>query len=146
MMSWYGWYGGVLVLHIVSVISWMAGLLYTPRLFVYHSMTAPHSETAQTFEVMERKLLHAITIPAMIATFLFGAILVSEIGLSGQGWLHAKLFLVACLALYTGFLEKWRRDFVTGRPMPSTRFFRMINEVPAVLMIGIVALVVLKPF
>jgi len=143
MMSWYG---GVLVLHIVSVISWMAGLLYTPRLFVYHSMTAPHSETSATFEVMERKLLHGITVPAGIATFLFGGILASEIGLSGQGWLHAKLFLVMLLAVYTGMLEKWRRDFVTGRPVPSTRFFRMINEVPAVLMIGIVALVVLKPF
>jgi putative membrane protein len=143
MMSWYG---GVLVLHIVSVISWMAGLLYTPRLFVYHSMTAPHSETAATFEVMERKLLHAITIPAGIATFLFGSILASEIGLSGQGWLSAKLFLVLLLAIYTGMLEKWRRDFVTGRPVPSTRLFRMINEIPAVLMIGIVALVVLKPF
>lgn len=143
MMSWYG---GVLVLHIVSVISWMAGLLYCPRLFVYHSMTAPHSETSSTFEVMERKLLHAITIPAGVATLFFGGILASEIGLSGQGWLHAKLFLVLCLVVYTGLLEKFRRDFVTGRPVPSTRFFRMINEVPAVLMIGIVALVVLKPF
>lgn len=143
MMSWYG---GVLVLHIVSVISWMAGLLYTPRLFVYHSMTAPHSETAHTFEVMERKLLHAITIPAGIATVFFGAILASEIGLAGQGWLAAKLCLVFLLVVYTGLLEKWRRDFVTGRPLPSTRSFRMINEVPAVLMIGIVALVVLKPF
>ena len=143
MMSWYG---VVLVLHIVSVISWMAGLLYTPRLFVYHTMTAPHSETAQTFEVMERKLLKAITFPAMIAAFLFGGILASEIGLSGQGWLHAKLGLVFCLFVYTCLLEKWRRDFVTGRAMPSTRFFRMINEIPAVLMIGIVALVVLKPF
>jgi putative membrane protein len=124
----------------------MAGLLYTPRLFVYHSMTAPHSETADTFEVMERKLLHAITIPAAIATFLFGGLLASEIGLSGQGWLHAKIFLVVLLALYTGMLEKWRRDFVTGRPVPSTRFFRAINEIPALLMIAIVALVVLKPF
>jgi putative membrane protein len=143
MMSWYG---GVLVLHIVSVISWMAGLLYAPRLFVYHSMTAPHSETAHTFEVMERKLIHAITIPAGIATFLFGGILASEIGLSGQGWLHVKIALVLGLAVYTVMLEKWRRDFVTGRPLPSTRFFRVINEIPAVLMIVIVALVVLKPF
>ncbi len=143
MMSWYG---AVLVLHIVSVISWMAGLLYCPRLFVYHSMTAHHSETSDTFEVMERKLLHAITIPAAFATFLFGGALASEIGLSGQGWLHAKIVLVLCLAGYTAMLEKWRRDFVTGRPVPTTRFFRVINEVPAVLMIGIVALVVLKPF
>jgi len=143
MMSWYG---GVLVLHIVSVMSWMAGLLYCPRLFVYHSMTAPQSETSATFEVMERKLLHAITIPADAASVIFGGLLASEIGLSGQGWLHAKLVLVVCLIVYTGLLEKWRRDFITGRPLPSTRSFRMINEVPAVLMVGIVALVVLKPF
>jgi len=103
MMSWYG---GILVLHIVSVISWMAGLLYCPRLFVYHSMTAPNSETSATFDVMERKLLHGITIPAGIATFLFGGLLASEIGLSGQGWLWAKLVLVLCLAVYTGMLEK----------------------------------------
>ena len=140
------WYGGVLVLHIVSVMSWMAGLLYCPRLFVYHSMQKRDSETARTFEVMERKLLRAITIPAGIATFLFGGILASEIGLSGQGWLHVKIGLVLVLAGYTVLLEKWRRDFVTGRPVPSTRFFRMINEVPALLMIAIVALVVLKPF
>ncbi len=140
------WYGIVLVLHIVSVISWMAGLLYCPRLFVYHSMQDRTSETARTFEVMERKLLKAITIPAAVATFLFGGILVSEIGLSGQGWLHAKIGLVLLLAGYTVMLEKWRRDFVTGRTVPTTRFFRMINEVPALLMIAIVALVVLKPF
>jgi putative membrane protein len=95
---------------------------------------------------MERKLLHAITIPAATASVIFGGLLASEIGLSGQGWLHAKLFLVVCLIVYTGLLEKWRRDFITGRPLPSTRSFRMINEVPAVLMVVIVALVVLKPF
>ena len=143
MMSWYG---AVLVLHIVSVISWMAGLLYMPRLFVYHSQVAMDSEPAKIFQVMERKLLHAITIPAACATFLFGGLLASEIGLSGQGWLAAKLGLVLLLAGYTVGLEKWRRDFITGRNLPSTRFFRLINEIPAVLMIAIVALVVLKPF
>jgi putative membrane protein len=143
MMSWYG---GILVLHIVSVISWMAGLLYMPRLFVYHSQVAIDSEPAKIFQVMERKLLHAITIPAAIATFLFGGLLASEIGLSGQVWLAAKLGLVLVLAGYTVMLEKWRRDFITGLNLPSTRFFRVINEIPAVLMIVIVALVVLKPF
>jgi len=143
MMSWYG---GILVLHIVSVISWMAGLLYAPRLFVYHTQVAADSETAKTFQVMERKLLHAITIPAGVASVLFGGLLAGEIGLSGQGWLHAKMGLVLLLIGYTVMLEKWRRDFVTGRVMPSTRFFRVINEVPALLMIGIVSLVVLKPF
>lgn len=140
------WYGIILVLHIVSVISWMAGLLYMPRLFVYHSMVAPDSEPAKIFQVMERKLLHGITIPAGIATFLFGGMLASQISLSGQSWLFVKFGLVLVLAGYTVMLGKWRRDFVTGRAMPSTRFFRMINEIPAVLMIAIVALVVLKPF
>lgn len=140
------WYGILLVLHIVSVISWMAGLLYMPRLFVYHSMVAPDSEPAKIFQVMERKLLHGITIPAGIATFLFGGSLASEISLSGQSWLFVKLGLVLVLVGYTVMLAKWRRDFVTGRATPSTRFFRMINEIPAVLMIAIVALVVLKPF
>ena len=140
------WYGIILVLHIVSVISWMAGMLYMPRLFVYHSMVAPDSEPAKIFQVMERKLLFGITIPAGIATFLFGGILASEISLSGQSWLFVKMGLVLVLAAYTLMLEKWRRDFVTGRGTPSTRFFRVINEIPAVLMIAIVALVVLKPF
>ena len=140
------WYGVILVLHLVSVISWMAGLLYMPRLFVYHSMVAIDSEPAKIFQVMERKLLFGITIPAGIATFLFGGILASWISLSGQSWLFVKMGLVLVLVGYTVGLEKWRRDFVTGRRLPSTRFFRMINEIPAVLMIAIVALVVLKPF
>ncbi len=140
------WYGGILVLHIVSVISWMAGLLYMPRLFVYHRQVAVESESAKIFQVMERKLLHAITIPAGIATFLFGGLLAGEIGLAGQGWLTVKVGLVLVLAGYTVCLEKWRRDFVTGRNLPSSRFFRVINEIPALLMIAIVALVVLKPF
>lgn len=140
------WYGIILVLHIVSVISWMAGMLYMPRLFVYHSMVPRQSEPAKIFQVMERKLLFGITIPAGIASILFGGILASAISLSGQSWLFVKMGLVLVLAGYTLMLEKWRRDFVTGRAVPSTRFFRVINEIPAVLMIAIVALVVLKPF
>jgi len=140
------WYGIILVLHIVSVISWMAGLLYMPRLFVYHSMVARDSEPAKMFQVMERKLLFGITIPAGIATILFGGMLASAISLSGQSWLFAKMGLVLILVGYTVLLERWRRDFVTGRAVPTTRSFRMINEIPAVLMIAIVALVVLKPF
>lgn len=140
------WYGIILVLHIVSVISWMAGMLYMPRLFVYHTMVARESEAAKMFMVMERKLLFGITIPAGIATFLFGGMLAGEISLSGQSWLFVKVGLVLALAAYTVLLEKWRRDFVTGRDVPSERSFRVINEIPAILMIVIVALVVLKPF
>jgi putative membrane protein len=141
-----GWYGVILVLHIVSVISWMAGLLYLPRLFVYHCQVQPDSDTAKLFTVMERKLLHAITVPAAVAAWIFGLALVSQIGLSGQGWLHAKLGLVLLLTGYTVMAERWRRAFSRGKYPGSERFFRMVNEIPAVLMIFIVALVILKPF
>jgi putative membrane protein len=141
-----GWFGAVVVAHIVSVISWMAGLLYLPRLFVYHSGVSPESDTSALFKVMERRLLHAITMPAAVAAWLFGLLLVSQIGLAGQGWLHAKLGLVLVLTAYTLLLEQWRRQFAVGVVPHSTRFFRMINEIPAVLMIFIVALVILKPF
>jgi len=141
-----GWYGGVLVAHIVAVISWMAGLLYLPRLFVYHCQVAPDSDTAKLFTVMERKLLHAITVPAAVASWLFGLTLASQIGLSGQGWLHAKIGLVLLLTGYTLLAEKWRRAFALGNYPGTERFFRMVNEIPAVLMIFIVALVILKPF
>jgi putative membrane protein len=140
-----GWYQGVLVAHIVAVISWMAGLLYLPRLFVYHCGVAPDSETSSLFRVMERRLLHAITIPAAIAAWIFGGLMVSQLGLS-QGWIHVKLTLVVLLTAYTVLLEKWRRDFSRGKVFHSERFFRIVNEVPAVLMIVIVAMVVLKPF
>jgi putative membrane protein len=141
-----GWYGGLLVAHIVAVISWMAGVLYLPRLYVYHCTVAADSDTAQLFNVMERRLLHAITIPAAVAAWLFGGALISQIGLSGQGWLHGKLGLVLILSGYTLMMEKWRRAFAAGKYPHSERFFRIVNEIPAVLMIGIVALVILKPF
>ena len=140
------WYGVIVVLHIVAIISWMAGLLYMPRLFVYHGQVAPDSDSSRLFKVMERKLLHAITIPAMVAAWVFGLTLAAQISLSGQGWLHAKLGLVLLLTGYTVTLEKWRRDFFVGRHPRSERFFRVINEIPAVLMIFIVGLVILKPF
>jgi putative membrane protein len=141
-----GWYGVVLVLHVVAVISWMAGVLYLPRLYVYHCQVGPDSDTARLFQVMERKLLHAITIPAGLAAWLFGLTMTAQIGLSGQGWLHAKLALVLGLTAYTLMLERWRRAFVRGAYPHSERFFRIVNEIPALLMIVIVSLVVLKPF
>lgn len=140
------WYGGIVVAHIVSVISWMAGMLYLPRLFVYHCQVAPDSETSLLFKVMERRLLHGITIPAAIAAWLFGGLLVAQIGLAGQGWLHCKLGLVLLLSAYTAMMEKWRRGFAAGDYPHGEKFFRLVNEIPAVLMILIVALVILKPF
>lgn len=141
-----GIYGGLLVVHILAVISWMAGLLYTPRLFVYHTQVAADSEAGKLFQVMERKLLHAITFPACIVAWIFGGAMAMQIGLEGQGWLHAKLGLVVMMTGYTVWMEKLRRDFAAGRNCHSQKFYRVINELPAIFMIGIVALVVLKPF
>ena len=141
-----GWEGGLLAAHIIAVISWMAGLLYTPRLFVYHCQVPAQSEQAALFKVMERRLLHAITMPAAVLSWLFGLGLVARIGLAGNGWLHGKLALVVALTLFTGFLEKWRRDFAADRNRHPAKFFRIVNELPTVLMIAIVVLVVMKPF
>ncbi len=135
-------------LHIIAVISWMAGLLYLPRLYVYHCGVAPGSEASETFKVMERKLLRYIMNPAMIATFVFGIGLIWMLspGIWSQGWLHAKLTLVAALAVMHGMMAKWRRDFEQDRNRRPARFFRWMNEVPTLLMIGIVILAVIKPF
>jgi putative membrane protein len=140
------WFGALVVGHIVSVIAWMAGALYLPRLFVYHCGVADDSETAQLFKIMERRLLFAITVPAAISAWIFGLALVSRIGLAGQGWLHAKLALVVGLSVYTAWLDKWRRALASGKNRHSARFFRAFNELPTILMIFIVALVILKPF
>jgi putative membrane protein len=135
-------------LHTISFIAWMAGLLYLPRLYVYHCQQAVGSQASETFKVMERRLLRAIMNPAMIATFLFGGILIWYLGAEAwsMGWLHAKLTLVVALAAVHGMMAKWRKDFALDRNTRSETFYRVANEVPTVLMIGIVILAVLKPF
>lgn len=132
--------------HVIAVISWMAGLLYMPRLFVYHTQVAPGSEASELFKVMERRLMHAITIPAGAVSWALGLTMVSEIGLAGQGWLHAKLALVVGMTVVNVLLERWRLGFLHDRNTHPTRFYRIANEVPTLLMIGIVLLVVTKPF
>lgn len=132
-------------LHIISVIAWMAGMLYLPRLFVYHTKAQKGGELDETLKIMERKLLRIIINPAMILTFVFGFWLVYYIGFSG-GWLHAKLFLVVLLSAFHGFLAKCRKDFEKGENKKSEKFYRIINEIPTLLMIIIIFLVVLKPF
>lgn len=132
--------------HVMAVISWMAGLFYMPRLFVYHSQAAAGSDTSELFKVMERRLMFAITVPAGVLSWILGLLMVSEIGLAGNGWLHAKLTLVVLLTAFTGFMEKWRRDFAADRNSRPQRFYRMANEIPTLLMIGIVILVIVKPF
>jgi putative membrane protein len=134
--------------HIIAVIAWMAGLLYLPRLFVYHAMSKTGSEQSETFKVMERRLLRYITTPAMLAAWIFGLILAFSplIDWSKDGWFHAKLVLVVVLSGFSGLLAKWTKDFAADRNTRSPRFYRIVNEVPTVLMILIVILVVVRPF
>ena len=134
--------------HIIAVIAWMAGVLYLPRLFVYHAASKPGSEQSETFKIMERRLLRYITTPAMVAAWVFGLILAFSplIDWSKDGWFHAKLLFVLILSGFTGLLAKWTREFATDRNTRSVRFYRIANEVPTLLMIAIVILVVVRPF
>ncbi len=133
-------------LHIIAVIAWMAGLLYLPRLFVYHSQQKAGSEASETFKIMERKLLNYIMNPAMIAAWLFGLMLAGKIHAFSYPWFHVKLTLLVVLTGFHIMLGLWRRAFEADRNAKSERFFRYVNEVPTVLMILIVILVIVKPF
>jgi putative membrane protein len=135
-------------LHIISFISWMAGLLYLPRLFVYHCGVEAGSEASETFKVMERRLARAIMTPAMIASFVFGLALLLRKGFffSAGGWLHTKLVLVLALAGVHFLMLRWRREFAEDRNTRSAKFYRVINEVPTLIMIAVVILVMVKPF
>jgi protoporphyrinogen IX oxidase len=139
-------YDWIKALHVIAVIAWMAGMLYLPRLFVYHCEAEPGSRQSETFKVMERRLLRAIINPAMIAAWLLG------LGLAYWGewyafhWLQAKVALVLLLSAIHGLLARWVRDFAADRNQHSQKFYRIINEIPAILMIGIVILAVVKPF
>lgn len=133
-------------LHVMAVISWMAALLYLPRLMVYHCAAEKGSNQSETFKVMERRLLRLIATPAMIASWVTGLWLIFEAGLWRDGWLHGKLALVLGLSAVHGVNAKWVKDFAGDRNRRSARFYRIANEVPTVLMIGIVILVIVKPF
>jgi putative membrane protein len=139
-------YEWVKAFHIIAVIAWMAGMLYLPRLFVYHCEAEAGSRQSETFKVMERRLLKAIINPAMIATWLLGLWLAWLGGFAMAPWLHAKFALVLALSALHGFYVRWLRDFDRDQNRHSQRFFRIINEIPTVLMIAIVLLAVLKPF
>lgn len=148
-MEWlFGVYLWVKALHIISVVAWMAGLLYLPRLFVYHCAAPAGSAQSETFKMMERRLLRAIMNPAMIAAYLFGALLLLTPGVVdwAQGWIYGKLLLVALMTLFHHALARWRKAFAADLNRRSQRFFRMANEAPTILLIAIVILVVVKPF
>ncbi|HVC54357.1 MAG TPA: protoporphyrinogen oxidase HemJ [Stellaceae bacterium] len=141
-------YPWVKALHIISVIAWMAGLLYLPRLFVYHADVPPGSQRAAMLEVMERRLLRGIMLPAVVMTYLFGMLLAATPGIVDwqRGWIWMKLALVGVLTIFHLILAGWRRDFARGEYLHSARFFRVVNELPTIVMIAIVLLVVAKPF
>ncbi len=134
-------------LHLIAVISWMAGLLYLPRLYVYHADADKASELSETLKIMERKLLRLIMNPAMIAAFLFGALMLwANTDLLKMPWMHAKITLVVLMAGFHHALSRWRKAFVADANKHSHKFYRRVNEIPTLLMIAIVILVIAKPF
>ncbi len=132
--------------HIIAVISWMAGMLYLPRLFVYHTAAEPGSTQAKTFEVMEYRLLRYIMAPAMGLTWILGIALVWQGGWLTAGWLHVKLLAVVIMTILHVLLRRWTADFAAGRNTHTQKFYRIINEIPTILMIVIVIMAVVKPF
>ena len=146
--SVYLWLNAV---HVIAVIAWMAGMLYLPRLFVYHCKAEPGSQQSKTFKVMEHRLLTVIVNPAMVVVWAVGLWLAWEgpdlrYGWFASGWLLAKLVLVLALSGVHGYLSRWVRDFAADQNRHSEKFYRIINEVPTLLMIAIVLLVIIKPF
>jgi protoporphyrinogen IX oxidase len=149
LLAWWspsGLYLWVKALHVIAVIAWMAGMLYLPRLFVYHCDAEPGSRQSETFKVMEQRLLRIIINPAMVVTWVVGLWLAYEGGWLMAGWWHAKLVLVLGLSALHGMFSAWVRDFAADRNVRPARFYRAVNEAPTLLMIGIVVLAIVKPF
>ncbi|MDR3500644.1 MAG: protoporphyrinogen oxidase HemJ [Parvibaculum sp.] len=134
-------------LHVISVIFWMAGMAYLPRLFVYHAEAEAGSDKSETFKIMERRLLRGIINPAMIATIFFGGLIVmANTSVLEEGWFHAKLGLVVVMTALHGLFARWRKDFAADRNKHPARFYRIVNEAPPVLVVLIVILVIVQPF
>ena len=136
----------VKAIHIIAVIAWMAGMLYLPRLFVYHCDAEPGSAQANTFKLMERRLLQVIMLPALLVTWALGFWLVLQGGFLKDGWFHGKIALVLAMTALHGLFARWAAALERDRNPHSKKFYRIINEVVTVLLIGIVVLVVVKPF
>lgn len=132
--------------HVVAIIAWMAGMLYLPRLFVYHAEAGAGSPQAATFQVMERRLLKAIMLPAIIVVWITGIWLATQGGWWKAGWLHGKLLLVLLMSGVHGYLSVESKRLARGTSKRSSRDFRIINEVPTVLLVGIIIFAVVKPF
>lgn len=143
VLTYHGW---IRAFHIISVISWMAGLLYLPRIFVYHADAAKGSELSEIFKVMEKKLFRFIMNPAMILTWIFGGLLIYAYPyLVIDSWMHVKLSAVAFMTLFHHALGRWRTAFLKDENHHKASFFRKVNEIPTVLMIIIVIMVIVRP-
>lgn len=136
----------VKALHVISIIAWMAGLLYLPRLYIYHCQAQIGSNQSETFKVMERRLLRAIMNPAMIFSWIFGLWMLYSLDMWTEVWVHAKLTFVVLLTISHMFMAKWRKDFERDQNQRAETFYRIANEVPTALMIAIVIFVIVKPF
>ena len=144
MGDFYHW---VKAVHVIAIVAWMAGMLYLPRIFVYHAADAVDTATSETFKVMERRLLRAITTPAMIVSLISGAWLILMVPEHlSEVWLHAKIALVIVMVAVHGLLARHHRLFADDQNRQSSRYFRILNEVPTVLLIGIIILVIVRPF
>jgi putative membrane protein len=132
--------------HVIAVIAWMAGMLYLPRLFVYHAAAAPGSEQSETFKTMERRLLKFIMTPAMIVTWVLGIVLVLQGHFFGATWFHIKIVLVLAMTITHGLFSSWAHDFAHDRNPRSPKFYRIANEIPTAILIAIVILATVKPF
>ncbi len=140
-------YRWLMALHVISVIAWMAGLLYLPRLFVYHAEAAAGSDKSETFKIMERRLLRLIMNPAMIAAYVFGILMLLAPGRFdwSEGWIWVKAAMIVGLTVLHHLFGLWRKDFLADRNVRPARFYRLANEAPTILMIVLVIMVVVKP-
>ena len=133
-------------LHIIAVIAWMAGMLYLPRLFVYHAVATAGSESSETFKTMEHRLLNYIMVPAMMTTWVIGIVLLVQGQWLGAGWFHVKFVAVLAMTILHGLFSHWVNEFRFDRNRHTQKFFRIINEIPTVFLIVIVVLATVKPF
>lgn len=143
MLAYYDW---IKAAHVIAVIAWMAGMLYLPRLYVYHAGAKPGSELSETFKVMERRLMRGIINPAMLVAWVCGLALVYLGHHWTEGWFHGKFALVILMQIIHAAYSKWRKGFARDENKHDAKFYRLMNEVPTVLLVGIIILVIVKPF
>ncbi|WP_341793489.1 MULTISPECIES: protoporphyrinogen oxidase HemJ [unclassified Rickettsia] len=144
MANYYLWFKAI---HLISAICWMLGLLYLPRMYVYHTKVKIGGEADKMLQVMELKLMRIIMNPTMISTFIFGIINAYIYGIVALGvWFHVKMLAVVILVIFHGLLARWRKDFATGKNTHSEKFYRLVNEIPTVCMVVAVTMVIVKPF